>query len=48
MSGIDFPEAILCGFIQLLENPGIPLPFRIQTVSLEVLNIEFNVLDEIN
>jgi hypothetical protein len=31
----------------MLENPGIPLPFRIQTNSLEVLELEFKVLDEI-
>jgi hypothetical protein len=31
----------------LLENPGIPLPFRIQTVSLKVLDLKFKVLDEI-
>ncbi|KAG4273458.1 hypothetical protein FPRO04_09581 [Fusarium proliferatum] len=32
---------------QVLENPGIPLPFRIQTVSLKVPDLEFKVLDEI-
>jgi hypothetical protein len=31
----------------MLENPEIPLPFRIQTVSLKVLDLEFKVLDEI-
>jgi hypothetical protein len=31
----------------LLKNPGIPLPFRVQTVSLKVLDLEFKVLDEI-
>ncbi|KAJ0126354.1 hypothetical protein HZ326_30539 [Fusarium oxysporum f. sp. albedinis] len=31
---------------QLLENPGIPLIFRIQTVSLKVLDLKFKVLDE--
>jgi hypothetical protein len=31
----------------LLENQGIPLPFRIQTNSLKVLKLEFKVLDEI-
>jgi hypothetical protein len=31
----------------LLENPGIPLIFRIQTVSLKVLDLKFKVLDEI-
>jgi len=31
----------------VLENPGIPLPFRIQTVSQKVLDLEFKVLDEI-
>jgi len=29
-----------------LENPDIPLPFRIQTDSLKVLELEFKVLDE--
>ncbi|KAM5529152.1 hypothetical protein FOXYSP1_16996 [Fusarium oxysporum f. sp. phaseoli] len=29
----------------LLENPGIPLIFRIQTVSLKVLDLKFKVLD---
>jgi hypothetical protein len=33
--------------VGLLENPWIPLPFRIQTVSLKVLDLEFKVLDEI-
>jgi hypothetical protein len=33
---------------RLLENPGIPLLFRIQTVSLKVLDLKFKVLDEIN
>ncbi|KAM5529351.1 transposase-like protein [Fusarium oxysporum f. sp. phaseoli] len=33
---------------RLLENPGIPLIFRIQTVSLKVLDLKFKVLDEIN
>ncbi|KAM5528399.1 hypothetical protein FOXYSP1_18880 [Fusarium oxysporum f. sp. phaseoli] len=28
----------------MLENPGIPLPFRIQTVSLKVLDLKFKVL----
>jgi hypothetical protein len=32
---------------EMLENPGIPLPFRIQTVGLKVLDLEFKVLDEI-
>jgi hypothetical protein len=32
---------------ELLENPGIHLPYRIQTVSLKVLDLEFKVLDEI-
>ncbi|RKK77815.1 hypothetical protein BFJ71_g16645 [Fusarium oxysporum] len=31
----------------LSENPGIPLPFRLQTFSLKVLDLEFKVLDEI-
>jgi hypothetical protein len=31
----------------LLENPGIPLSFRIQTVSLKVLDLKFKVLDTI-
>ncbi|KAM5527651.1 hypothetical protein FOXYSP1_20013 [Fusarium oxysporum f. sp. phaseoli] len=31
----------------MLENPGIPLPFRIQTNSLKVLDLKFKVLDEI-
>jgi hypothetical protein len=31
----------------VLENPGIPLPFRIQTNSLKVLDLKFKVLDEI-
>ncbi|KAM5528379.1 hypothetical protein FOXYSP1_18860 [Fusarium oxysporum f. sp. phaseoli] len=31
----------------MLENPGIPLPFRIQTVSLKVLDLKFKVLDTI-
>jgi hypothetical protein len=31
----------------LLENLGIPLPFKIQTNSLKVLELEFRVLDEI-
>ncbi|EGU72823.1 hypothetical protein FOXB_16667, partial [Fusarium oxysporum f. sp. conglutinans Fo5176] len=31
----------------VLKNPGIPLIFRIQTVSLKVLDLKFNVLDEI-
>jgi hypothetical protein len=31
----------------VLENPGIPLPFRIQTVSLKVLDLKFKVLDTI-
>ncbi|QKD56865.2 uncharacterized protein FOBCDRAFT_203916 [Fusarium oxysporum Fo47] len=30
---------------QLLENPGIPLPLRTQTVSLKVLDLKFKVLD---
>jgi hypothetical protein len=34
-------------FYEMLENPGIPLPFRIQTVSQKVLDLEFKVLDEI-
>jgi hypothetical protein len=34
-------------FNLLLENPGIPLPFRIQTNSLKVLDLKFKVLDEI-
>jgi hypothetical protein len=34
-------------FEYLLENPGIPLPFRIQTNSLKALDLEFKVLDEI-
>ncbi|KAM5529441.1 hypothetical protein FOXYSP1_17285 [Fusarium oxysporum f. sp. phaseoli] len=29
----------------MLENPGIPLIFRIQTVSLKVLDLMFKVLD---
>jgi hypothetical protein len=29
----------------MLENPGIPLPFRVQTVSLKVLGLKFKVLD---
>ncbi|KAM5529563.1 hypothetical protein FOXYSP1_17407 [Fusarium oxysporum f. sp. phaseoli] len=32
----------------MLENPGIPLPFRIQIVSLKVLDLKFKVLDTIN
>jgi hypothetical protein len=32
---------------RVLENPGIPLPFRAQTNSLKVLELEFKVLDEI-
>jgi hypothetical protein len=32
---------------QVLENPGIPLPFRIQTNGLKVVDLEFTVLDEI-
>jgi hypothetical protein len=32
---------------ELLENPGIPLPFRIQTISLKVLDLKFKVLDTI-
>jgi hypothetical protein len=32
----------------LFGKPGNPLPFRIQTVSLKVLNLKFKVLDEIN
>jgi hypothetical protein len=35
-------------YLILLENPGIPLPFRIQTASLKVLDLKFKVLDEIN
>jgi hypothetical protein len=31
----------------MLENPGIPLPFRIQANSLEVLELMFKVPDEI-
>jgi hypothetical protein len=31
----------------VLENPGIPLPFKIQTISLTVLDLKFKVLDEI-
>jgi hypothetical protein len=31
----------------VLENSGIPVPFRIQTNSLKVLDLEFQVLDEI-
>jgi hypothetical protein len=31
----------------VLGNPGIPLPSRIQTVILKVLDLEFKVLDEI-
>jgi hypothetical protein len=31
----------------MLENPGIPLPFRIQTVSLKVQDLKFKVLDTI-
>jgi hypothetical protein len=31
----------------MLENPGITLIFRIHTVSLEVLDLELKVLDEI-
>jgi hypothetical protein len=31
--------------LQLLEDPAIPLPFRIQTVSLRVLDLESKVLD---
>jgi hypothetical protein len=30
----------------VLENPGIPLIFRIPTVSLKVLDLKFKVLDE--
>ncbi|KAH7186782.1 hypothetical protein DER44DRAFT_126791 [Fusarium oxysporum] len=29
----------------MLENPGIPLPFRIQTISLKVLDLKLKVLD---
>ncbi|KAJ0130873.1 Uncharacterized protein HZ326_26028 [Fusarium oxysporum f. sp. albedinis] len=32
--------------VLLLENPGIPLIFRIPTVSLKVLDLKFKVLDE--
>jgi hypothetical protein len=32
---------------RVLENPGILLPFRVQTNSLKVLELEFKVLDEI-
>ncbi|TVY73970.1 hypothetical protein Focb16_v006247 [Fusarium oxysporum f. sp. cubense] len=32
--------------MRMLENPGIPLIFRIQTVSLKVLDLKFKVLDE--
>jgi hypothetical protein len=39
----DDPE----GVEQMLEIPGIPLPFRIKTISLEVLDLEFKALDEI-
>jgi uncharacterized protein YjeT (DUF2065 family) len=31
----------------VLEIPGIPVIFRIQTVSLKVLDLKFKVLDEI-
>jgi len=31
----------------VLENLGIPLIFRIQTVSLKVLDLKFKVLDKI-
>jgi hypothetical protein len=31
----------------LSENPGIPLPFRLQTFSLKVLDLEFKILVEI-
>jgi hypothetical protein len=31
----------------MMENPGIPLPFKIHTNSLEVLELQFKVLDEI-
>jgi hypothetical protein len=31
----------------VLESPGIPLAFRIQTNSLKVLDLKFKVLDEI-
>ncbi|KAM5529382.1 hypothetical protein FOXYSP1_17226 [Fusarium oxysporum f. sp. phaseoli] len=30
----------------MLENPGIPLPFRIQTNSLKVLDLKFKVLEQ--
>jgi hypothetical protein len=39
----NFAERLLL----LLENPRIPLPFRIQTVSLRVLDLDFEVLDDI-
>jgi hypothetical protein len=32
---------------KLVGNPRIPLPFRIQTSSLKVLDLEFKVLDGI-
>jgi hypothetical protein len=31
----------------MLENTGIPLPFRIQTVGLKVPDLKIKVLDEI-
>jgi hypothetical protein len=42
----DFHTAIQESMI-CWKNPGIPLPFRIQTVSLKVLDLKFKVLDTI-
>jgi hypothetical protein len=32
--------------VDVLENPGIPLPFRVQTVNPKVLDLEFKFLEE--
>ncbi|RKK19021.1 hypothetical protein BFJ67_g17637 [Fusarium oxysporum f. sp. cepae] len=48
--GDDEPPAKRPRFFNPFEcwkNPGIPLPCRIQTVSLKVLDLKFKVLDEI-
>jgi hypothetical protein len=41
------PTLLFLIVVYLLENPGIPLLFRIQTNSLKVLDLKFKVLDEI-
>ncbi|KAM5528524.1 hypothetical protein FOXYSP1_19005 [Fusarium oxysporum f. sp. phaseoli] len=41
----NFTNHLFKPYYLLLENPGIPLPFRIQTNSLKVLDLKFKVLD---